>query len=214
LPTRGKASRGSAAGSKHQSSAAAEGEPEPCSAVRSAVLRQDGLATRVRLEGGRGRGAGGLVVARVRRLELHCAPVRRPRSGSYRKAELRFLRSLGSRPCPWLSMVVHGFPYRCGPSADQGIGSSGCRRHLPLGPGRPSPVAAWCSGGAGDHRADLADKGPCCDGESSALWIAASPRSELAGQPGMAGLGMQGGSPLVHQRFGRVRMRHRDLLRR
>jgi hypothetical protein len=29
----------------------------------------------------------------------------------------------------------------------------------------------------------------------------------------MAGFGMQGGSPLTHQRFGHVRMRHRGLLR-
>jgi hypothetical protein len=110
-------------------------------------------------------------------------------------------------------MVVHGFPYRCGPSANQGIGSSGWRPRLPLGSGRPSPAAAWCSGGTGDHRTNLVDNGSCRDGESSARWIATSRRSDLAGQPGMAGLGMQGGSPLVDQRFGQVRMRHRGLLR-
>jgi hypothetical protein len=39
----------------------------------------------------------------VGRLELHFALMRRPRSGTNRKAELRFLRSLGDRFCPWLS---------------------------------------------------------------------------------------------------------------
>jgi hypothetical protein len=43
--------------------------------------------------------------SRVGRLELHCALVRRPRSGSYTKAELQFLRSLGDRFYPWLSIA-------------------------------------------------------------------------------------------------------------
>jgi hypothetical protein len=43
--------------------------------------------------------------SRVGRLELHYAIVCRPRSGSYRKAELRFLQSLGDRFCPWLSIA-------------------------------------------------------------------------------------------------------------
>jgi hypothetical protein len=94
--------------------------------------------------------------------------------------------------------------------------------HSSTGPGnatapeasKPRPTHAWSLGGAGDHRMDLADKGPCRAGEPSALWIAASPRPELAGQPGLAGFGMQGGTPLTHQLFGHVRMRHCGLLRR
>jgi hypothetical protein len=43
---------------------AVEGEPPPCPAPGSPIQRQDGLAGRVRLEGGGGRVAGGLV-ARV-----------------------------------------------------------------------------------------------------------------------------------------------------
>jgi hypothetical protein len=109
-------------------------------------------------------------------------------------------------------MVVHRFPDRCGPSADQGIGSSGCRPHC-LGWRRPTQAAAWSSGGAGDDRTDLANNGPCRDGEPSPLRIAARPRPDLTGQPRMAGLGMQAGSPLSHQLFGRVRMQHRGLLR-
>jgi hypothetical protein len=109
-------------------------------------------------------------------------------------------------------MVVDRFPDRCGPSADQGIGSSGCRPHC-LGWRRPTQAAAWSSGGAGDDRTDLANNGPCRDGEPSPLRIAARPRPDLTGQPRMAGLGMQAGSPLSHQLFGRVRMQHRGLLR-
>ena len=45
------------------------------------------------------------MTAWVGRLELHCALVRRPRSGSYTKAELQFLRSLGDRFYPWLSIA-------------------------------------------------------------------------------------------------------------
>jgi hypothetical protein len=49
------------------------------------------------------------------RLELHCALVRRQRSGSYRKAELRCLRSLGDRFCPWLSIASPPLRTRRGP---------------------------------------------------------------------------------------------------
>jgi hypothetical protein len=53
--------------------------------------------------------------SRVGRLELHCALVRRPRSGSYTKAELQFLRSLGDRFYPWLSIAPPPLRTRRGP---------------------------------------------------------------------------------------------------
>jgi hypothetical protein len=77
---------------------------------------------------------------------------------------------------------------------------------------RPGPADGWSLGGVGDHRAELADKLPCCDDEPSAVRIAASRRRELAGQPLMAGLGIQGGSPLTHQLLGNEWMQHRGLL--
>lgn len=69
-------------------------------------------------------------------------------------------------------------------------------------------------GGADDDRPHLADQDPCRGGEPIALWIAASPRPELAGQPCMAGLGMQSGSPLIHELLGQEWVRHGGLLSR
>jgi hypothetical protein len=54
--------------------------------------------------------------------------------------------------------------------------------------------------------------GLCCWDESAALRIGASPGLELADEPLVAGLGIQGGSPLAHQLCGRKRMQHGRLL--
>ena len=46
-----------------------------------------------------------LTAAWVGRLKLHLALVRRPRSGTYRKAEPRIPRSVGDSCCPWLPVT-------------------------------------------------------------------------------------------------------------
>src|SRR5215211_3440968 len=114
-----------------------------------------------------------IMTAWVGRLELHCALVRRPRSGSYRRVELRFLRSLGDRLCPWLSVAS---PAVADPARTKGSVHPVAVLTCSWDWRRPGPAGAWSLGGAGGHRTDPADKGPRRDGEPSVLWVAASPR--------------------------------------
>jgi hypothetical protein len=58
----------------------------------------------------------------------------------------------------------------------------------------------------------VARKRPRGYDESAASRIGASPGPDLADEPLVVGLGIQGGSPLAHQLFGRERMEHRGLL--
>ena len=67
---------------------------------------------------------------------------------------------------------------------------------------------AGSSAGAGHHGADVACKHPCHQDESAALRIGASRGLDLAGEPLVAGLGIQGGSPLVRQLLGHEWMEH------
>ena len=55
----------------------------------------------------------------------------------------------------------------------------------------------------GHQGADVGGKGLCCWEESAALRIGASPGLKPADEPLVAGLGIQGGSPLAHQLCGR-----------
>jgi hypothetical protein len=64
-------------------------------------------------------------------------------------------------------------------------------------------IGGWSSGGAGHQGADVGGNGPCRWHESAALRIGASPGLELADGPLVAGLSIQGGSPLAHQVCGR-----------
>jgi hypothetical protein len=73
-------------------------------------------------------------------------------------------------------------------------------------------VVAGRSGGAGHQGADVARERPCREGESAALRIGAGPGLALADESLVAGLGIQGGSPLAHQLCGHERMQHRRLL--
>src|SRR4029450_7275631 len=70
----------------------------------------------------------------------------------------------------------------------------------------------WSSSGAGHQSADVARQRPCRYGETATVGIGASPGLELADESLVAGLGIQGGSPLAHQLFGHEWMRHRRLL--
>jgi hypothetical protein len=84
---------------------------------------------------------------------------------------------------------------------------------LALQPTLPTTrIGGWSSGGAGHQGADVGGNGPCRWHESAALRIGASPGLELADGPLVAGLSIQGGSPLAHQVCGRRWMQHRHLL--
>src|SRR5215218_10982977 len=86
---------------------------------------------------------------------------------------------------------------------------------LALQPTLPTPrVGGWSSAGVGHQGADVGGNGRCRWRESAPLRIGAGPGLELADESLVAGLGIQGGSPLAHQLCGRKRMQHGRLLSR